>query len=119
MTRADDKILTRLRVRMRLPWRVRPPGGSAVHLGVRDGSGLAVLSVGRIQARTAEQQAEMVRFAVVAANALPRLLAHCQALERQLGQAGLELEHAGVADEILAQLELAGWADEGAPAWRA
>lgn len=109
MTDTDDSILMRMRAQLRLPWRVRPAGGKATHPGIRDRNGLAVVTVGRISVRTRDQQAEMVRFAVVAANALPRLLAHCQALEHQLGEAALGLEHFGLADEILAQLELAGY----------
>lgn len=116
MKSTDRRILDQLRHRMRLPWRVRPAGGSAVNPGIHDTNELPVMVVGPIRtARTPEQQAEMVRYAAVAATMLPALLTHCIALEEQLRRGGLELTTPWLADEILAMLELAGFAEEIAP----
>lgn len=102
----DGPMLERLRERMRLPWRVRHVAGAKP--GIQDALELPLLMTGAIRvARSDAQQAAMVRFAVVAANALPRLLLHCHALERQLAAAGLDLGERGLADEVLAALELA------------
>lgn len=112
MNRHDRQMLANLRSRLRLPWRVRQPSGSATKPGVQDNLGLPVLLTGATRvARTDAQQAEMVRYAAVAASALPGLLIHCADLERQLEAHSLAFDNAGKADEILALLELAGYAD--------
>lgn len=116
MNRHDRRLLATLRERLRLPWRVRPPEGSATKPGVQDCLNLPVLITGATRtARTEAQQAEMVRYAAVAASVLPDLLAHCADLERQLAASGLAFPNAGKAGEILAMLELAGYAN-GDPA---
>lgn len=105
----DERLVDALRQAMRLPWRVR----WAEKPGIQDRLELPLLVTGAIRtARAESHQAAMVSYAVLAANALPRLLAHCQALERQLARAGLDLGgDPGLADEILAALEAAGFTD--------